>query len=156
MTKLQMGYDISTGEIIRTDCFTEVAKIPDEVLSTSSRRRRKKQQREQNQQKSVQTQKSVLLVPDPKSWNWAGMNDYLLLIRYWVEKNSLGGGTNIMTKRLESTIVAYLTLLFSMKEARCDQSDLVWVDRLEDVLELSDLTKPFITYIKTYRAGWSG
>ena len=62
MPKLQMGYDISTGEIIRTDCFTESAKIPDEALSSSSRRRKKRQQRKKIQQ----TTKPIVLLPRPE------------------------------------------------------------------------------------------
>jgi hypothetical protein len=154
MSKFQMGYDVSTGEIIRADYFTEKAKLPEIPLSKSARRRLRKKQR--NQQATEEMNTKPMLSPHPKSWNWSGMTDYILLIRHWIDKLKINPTDTLLPHRIESNVVAYLTLLFSMKTAREDDSDLVWVDRLEDVLTSTDISKPFLSYIKTYRAGWSG
>lgn len=169
-----MGYDVSTGEIIRTHNFAERAKLPEPVLSRSSRRRLRKKERNQQQQhvqsqQHVQTQQHVQshqptqqpppppinLIPSPLNWGWSGMHEYLLLIKYWVGQLSLGGDNNLIASRVEAAIVAYLTLLFSMKLARQDQSDTVWVDKLEEFLDSNSVTRPFVSHIITYRNGWS-
>ena len=171
MSKLQMGYDVSTGEIIRTHNFTERTKRPDPVLSRSARRRLRKRERKQLQspqnpqnphnpphnytQQPQQPVPSFSLIPSPLNWGWSGMHEYLLLIKYWVGQLSLGGDNNIIASRVEAAIVAYLTLLFSMKLARQDQSDSVWVDKLEDFLDANSVTRPFVSHIITYRNGWS-
>ena len=154
MPKFQMGYDVSTGEVIRADSFTERAKLPEPTLSRSAKRRQRKKERAKEQGKAL-PQTTRPLMPAPQNWGWNGMNEYLFLIKHLVEQLATTQDTTTAFSRIEAGVVAYLTLLFLMSKARADQSDLVWVDRLEDLLGKSELTQPYLTHITTYRNGWS-